>query len=68
MNQVVYKPEQGAVAGLDPAWIHANFRIGHTAKRNFLRDHKVWRADEFSKKYVIPTCPVDPDRIIPETA
>ncbi|BDA50156.1 probable UDP-D-xylose:L-fucose alpha-1,3-D-xylosyltransferase [Coccomyxa sp. Obi] len=63
---VDYKPSQGAAGGLDPAWLHANYRVGHTAKREFLRDRMVWRADEFIKNYAIPTCPVTQDGIMPE--
>ena len=56
-----YKPQQGATGGLDPAWIHANYRVGHSAKREFLRDRMVWRADEFIKNFAIPSCPVAQD-------
>ncbi len=67
MWQVDYRPEQGAAGGLDPAWIHANYRVGHSAKREFLRDRMVWRADEFIKNYAIPTCPVSQDGVmVPE--
>ncbi len=27
-----------------PAWVHANFRVGHQAKQQFLTDRFAWRS------------------------
>lgn len=48
---------------MDPAWVHANYRVGHSAKREFLRDRLVWKADEASDSF--PTCPTAADGIMP---
>ena len=42
-----------------PAWVHANYRVGYKDKRQFLIDHSVWPGGEASDK---PSCEVPDDR------
>lgn len=67
-------PEGMRVSGLDPAWVHANYRVGHAAKREFLRDRLVWRAEEAmilsggagrGSGGGYPVCPASADGIMP---
>jgi hypothetical protein len=64
-RQVDYKRAEphASASGLDPAWVHANYRVGHSAKREFLRDRLVWKADEASASF--PTCSTAADGIMP---
>jgi hypothetical protein len=40
-------------SGFNPAWIHANYRIGHSNKRQFLKDRLVWKSPASED---FPTC------------
>ena len=37
----------------DPAWVHANFRVGRSAKRAFLKERNVW---DITHDDALPQC------------
>lgn len=56
-GQLGYKHgEEAAVeAAFDPAWVHANHRVGHAEKKDFLRESAVWAEDDGA--ILVPLCP-----------
>ncbi|CAL8465666.1 g5202 [Coccomyxa elongata] len=57
IEQLGYKHgEEAAVeAAFDPAWVHANHRVGHAEKKDFLRESAVWAEDDGA--ILVPLCP-----------
>ena len=44
-----------------PAWLHANFRVGHQAKQQFLTDRFAWRSGP-EEDY--PSCEAPPEKFV----
>lgn len=48
-------------AAWQPAWVHANFRVGHQNKRQFLVDRFAWKGGQASD---YPSCEAPKEKFV----